>query len=64
MSSNDSHPRCAALTKAGEPCKNYALADAPFCRAHEGVAATSPPPPVRNPPRKCCARSCRWNWTT
>ena len=49
MSSHDSHPRCAALTKAGEPCKNYALADAPFCRLHEGVAANAASPVAAEP---------------
>ena len=35
MSSNGTRPRCAAHTKAGEPCKNYAQPDSPFCRVHE-----------------------------
>ena len=39
MSGNSIHPRCAALTRAGEPCRNYALADSPFCRAHQQAAA-------------------------
>ena len=44
MSGNDLHPRCTALTKAGEPCKNYALAGSPFCRAHrEGDANVTAP---------------------
>ena len=49
MSSYDSHPRCAALTKAGEPCKNYALADSPFCRAHQAAAANIAPPADAEP---------------
>ena len=47
MSGNSIHPRCAALTRAGEPCRNYALADSPFCRAHQQAAApaqTEPSP--------------------
>ena len=32
--SNESH-RCQAMTKAGNPCKNYALADSEFCRVHQ-----------------------------
>ena len=39
MSGNSIHPRCAALTRAGEPCRNYALTDSPFCRAHQQAAA-------------------------
>ena len=44
MSSNGLHSRCTAQTKAGEPCKNYALADSSFCRAHqgEGTGVVSP----------------------
>jgi 1-acyl-sn-glycerol-3-phosphate acyltransferase len=38
MSSNDTHPHCAAQTKTGEPCKNYALPDSSFCRVHQGAA--------------------------
>ena len=63
MSGNGIHPRCAALTKAGEACKNYALADSPFCRAHETAATNTASPPKRNLPRKRCARNCRWSWT-
>jgi hypothetical protein len=29
--------RCQALTRRGEPCKNLALADGPFCRVHEAA---------------------------
>jgi len=42
MSSNDLPSRCAALTKAGEPCKNYALAASPFCRAHQEASVDVP----------------------
>ncbi len=38
MSDNDTHPHCTAQTKAGQPCKNYALPDSPFCRVHQGAA--------------------------
>jgi 1-acyl-sn-glycerol-3-phosphate acyltransferase len=47
MSGNATHPRCVALTKAGEACKNYALAGSPFCRAHRGAAV--PPEPEPSP---------------
>jgi 1-acyl-sn-glycerol-3-phosphate acyltransferase len=30
----DIRPRCAGKTKAGEPCKNYALEGEAFCRVH------------------------------
>jgi 1-acyl-sn-glycerol-3-phosphate acyltransferase len=49
MSGNSIHPRCAALTKAGEPCKNYALADSPFCRAHETAATNTASPAEAEP---------------
>jgi 1-acyl-sn-glycerol-3-phosphate acyltransferase len=38
MSNRGTHPRCTAQTKAGDPCKNYALLDSPFCRVHQGAA--------------------------
>jgi 1-acyl-sn-glycerol-3-phosphate acyltransferase len=49
MSGNDLHPRCAALTKAGDPCKNYTLADSLFCRAHQAAAANIASPADAEP---------------
>jgi 1-acyl-sn-glycerol-3-phosphate acyltransferase len=49
MSGNGIHPRCAALTRAGEPCKNYALAGSPFCRAHETAATNTASPAEAEP---------------
>ncbi len=47
--STDIHSRCAALTKAGEPCRNYALADSLFCRAHQGAGANAASPAEAEP---------------
>jgi 1-acyl-sn-glycerol-3-phosphate acyltransferase len=38
MSSKETRMRCQALTKAGEPCKNYALPDSETCRIHQPAA--------------------------
>jgi len=38
MSSEETRTRCQALTKAGAPCKNYALPDSEYCYAHREVA--------------------------
>jgi 1-acyl-sn-glycerol-3-phosphate acyltransferase len=38
MSSEDTRTRCQALTKAGEPCQNYALVDSQYCHIHQEVA--------------------------
>lgn len=35
----DTIQQCAALTRAGKPCKNYALPDSSFCRIHSNSAA-------------------------
>lgn len=34
--------RCAATTKAGQPCKNYAVEGSDFCRVHQTVAQAAP----------------------
>ncbi len=44
MSDHDSHPRCLAHTRAGQPCKNYALPGSPFCRVHRAAAAPAAEP--------------------
>ncbi len=31
--------RCIALTKAGTPCKNYAMPGSPYCRVHQSPEA-------------------------
>jgi 1-acyl-sn-glycerol-3-phosphate acyltransferase len=46
MSSEQVRTRCQALTKAGKPCKNYALAGSQYCRVHypsAGVADQEAP---------------------
>jgi len=44
--SNPRRKRCAATTKAGTPCKNYARPDSDYCGIHQKtIAATSPPRP-------------------
>jgi len=35
MSAEETRTRCAALTHAGAPCKNYPLPDLDYCRAHQ-----------------------------
>ncbi len=32
--SDETHPRCAGVTKAGNSCKNYALGGEAYCRVH------------------------------
>lgn len=34
--------RCAAATKAGKPCKNYAVEGTTYCRVHQNVAQAEP----------------------
>jgi 1-acyl-sn-glycerol-3-phosphate acyltransferase len=46
---SSTHSRCTALTKAGEPCKNHALAASPFCRAHQGSAGSVASPAEAEP---------------
>ena len=47
---NQEKKRCAALTKAGTPCKNYVMPGSAYCRVHqppgETPAAKTPPPPA------------------
>jgi 1-acyl-sn-glycerol-3-phosphate acyltransferase len=38
MTNEETRARCKALTKAGDPCKNYALPDSEYCHVHRGVA--------------------------
>lgn len=38
MSNEDTGTQCQALTKAGEPCQNYALADSDYCQVHQKAA--------------------------
>lgn len=33
---------CAATTKAGKPCKNYAIEGSDYCRVHQNEAQTAP----------------------
>ncbi len=35
MSAEETTTRCAALTHAGAPCKNYPLPGSRYCRAHQ-----------------------------
>lgn len=36
-------PRCQAMTKSGNPCKNWPLADSAYCHLHQPVAEVEPP---------------------
>lgn len=38
-----SRPLCAATTKKGKPCKNFAAPDSPFCHVHEPADSDFPP---------------------
>jgi len=59
MSDDQSRPRCQALTRAGNPCKNYAQEGSPYCGVHVQLAAETatavptaaavPPPPDPEP---------------
>lgn len=40
--SEQSLTRCAATTKAGKPCKNYAVEGSDFCHVHQHVAQAAP----------------------
>lgn len=40
--SEQSPIRCAATTKAGKPCKNYAVAGSAYCRVHQKAEQTTP----------------------
>ena len=40
--SDQSPPRCAAMTKAGKPCKNYAVEGSDFCHVHQKAAQAAP----------------------
>lgn len=37
--SDQTSTRCAATTKAGKPCKNYAADDSAYCHVHQNVQA-------------------------
>ena len=41
MSAEETRDRCAALTHAGAPCKNYPLPGSLYCRAHQPSAERS-----------------------
>ena len=41
MSAEETTTRCAALTQAGAPCKNYPLPGSLYCRAHQPSAERS-----------------------
>ena len=40
--SDQSPPRCAATTKAGKPCKNYAVEGSDFCHIHQEATQAAP----------------------
>ncbi len=49
--SNEIQVHCAAKTKAGNPCKNFAIHDSQYCRVHqnyEGKTEPSSAPPSNN----------------
>ena len=39
--SDQTKTRCGATTKAGNPCKNYALDNSEYCRVHQNVQAST-----------------------
>ncbi|MCO6453144.1 MAG: hypothetical protein J5I90_20355 [Caldilineales bacterium] len=39
----DTTPKCAALTKSGSPCRNYAQHDSDYCHIHQGYQADVAP---------------------
>ena len=41
--SQENHVHCAAKTKSGNPCKNYAVHDSTYCRVHQGYVEEAPP---------------------
>ena len=41
MSAEETRVRCAALTHAGAPCKNYPLPGSDTCRAHQPTEGRS-----------------------
>ncbi|MCA9919633.1 MAG: hypothetical protein KC445_16860 [Anaerolineales bacterium] len=41
--SDQSPTRCAATTKAGKPCKNWAMEGSDYCRMHQNVAQSAAP---------------------
>ena len=43
ISAEETRERCAALTHAGAPCKNYPLPDSLYCRAHQPNEEDRPP---------------------
>ena len=42
MSAEETTTRCAALTHAGAPCKNYPLPGSRYCRAHQPMKNDRP----------------------
>jgi hypothetical protein len=40
--SDQSPTRCAAMTKAGKPCKNYAVEGSDFCHVHQEAMQAAP----------------------
>ncbi|MCA9956382.1 MAG: hypothetical protein KC434_16755 [Anaerolineales bacterium] len=40
--SEQASTRCAATTKAGKPCKNYAVEGSDYCHVHQTVAPAAP----------------------
>jgi 1-acyl-sn-glycerol-3-phosphate acyltransferase len=47
----DTIHQCAAITRAGKPCKNYALPNSSFCRIHQPANASKPSEPRADPPQ-------------
>lgn len=48
----ETRPRCQGLTKAGEPCKNYAMPGTDYCRVHQATAGAEQPPAGRRKVRR------------
>ena len=54
--SDQSPTHCAATTKAGKPCKNYAIEGSDFCRVHQNARQTAPSPAMSKAEAELLAR--------
>lgn len=54
--SDQSPTHCAATTKAGKPCKNYAVEGSDFCHVHQNVQAAEPSPAMSEAEAELLAR--------
>jgi len=54
--SDQSPIRCAATTKAGKPCKNYAIEGSDFCHVHQNIQEAEPSPAMSEAEAELLAR--------